>query len=396
MASSSSHRPESHRTDTPKSERELLYLNNAATSYPKPAAVLDTVAAVVSQPPETPRRGGTYAVGSDIESVRRRIASFLGSSHPRTVSFSSGATASLNLAVESICRGADHVVTTAAEHNAVLRPLYRLREETGLEISVARCERDGSVTPDAVEACLRDNTRAVIVTHGSNVTGAVNDIAEIAAAAHRRGALIIVDAAQTAGHIPIRFDDYGLDVLAVAGHKALYGLSGVGCTAIRADLDLRPLAVGGTGSRSDLEQQPPEAPVRYEAGTPNVCGIASLGAGLTCLGDARRADEMADEAISALRGIRGVRLLASEGGTPTFSFTIDGFTSEEAAMILEESFGMVVRAGLHCAPLIHKALGTYPDGAVRVSFSSLTEPEAPQRLVDAVVRIAAVREDLSR
>lgn len=384
-----------------------IYLNNAATTHPKPPLVLDAVAATLSAAPESPHRGGREPsqrpatpdelarIDYTIESVRGTVARFFGAEDPLCVSFSSGATASLNLAIESVCRGGGHIVTTTAEHNSVLRPLYRAAREYGVDLSFADCDVDGSVPTGNVLNLFRSDTRAVVMTHGSNVTGAVNDVATIAEVAHERGAILIVDAAQTAGHLPIDFDADGLDALVFAGHKALYGMPGVGGMITRPGLVFRPQAVGGTGSRSDLEHQPEEQPVRYEAGTPNTPGIASLAAGIRFIEDT--AHESATEldgvetAADGLRRVPGVRVYAETHGpkTPTLSFTVDGFTPDEVALILSSSYGISVRAGLHCAPLIHRSLSTFPNGTVRASFSRLTPEDAADRLVAAVSRIAA-------
>lgn len=392
-----------------------LYLNNAATTYPKPESVLRVLHEVSERPPENPHRGGAAHGRHTVEEVRRRLAEYLGVCDPHEVAFTGGATAALNLVICGLTHPArrtrNHIVTTVVEHNSVLRPLYRLRRESDISLTFARCDAEGRVPVEEIARCVRDDTLAVVVNHGSNVTGAVNDIGAIAEVAHARGARVVVDAAQTAGHVPINFDADSIDALVVAGHKALFGIAGVGAAVVRRDLPLRPVAVGGTGSRSDLDHQPEAPPVRYEAGTLPLPAIATLGAGVDTIrgfgekgdqaiadegsigrtiADAAIVDQLVEAAVCGLRSIPGVTVFAAEAPprTPVVSFLVEGLRSEEVAMVLGQSFRITVRAGLHCAPLVHKELGTFPDGAVRASYSHLSPRDATDRLLAAVAAVA--------
>ncbi len=380
--------------------REVIYLNNAATTFPKPDAVRNCVSDVLAQPPVIIGRcGGQPIHGYSIEGSRSAVARFFGTSNPAEISFSSGATASLNMIIMGLCRGSDHIVTTDTEHNSVLRPLYRLRTEENVRLSFARCDARGYVDPDEIDRLCTAGTRCVVVNHGSNVTGAVQDIREIARRCRERGILCIVDAAQTAGHIAVDISEVPVDALVFAGHKGLYGLPGTGGAFIRSELEIPPLAVGGSGTRSDLTGHPLEPPARYEAGTPNTVGICALEAGVTFVADhvgtkeeRNRLDQLVQELADALCATDGVTVYCGrkEARTPVLSCTVDGIASEEVALILADSYGIIVRAGLHCAPRIHVSRGTYPDGAVRIALSHFTTGAEIDAIRDAIASISRV------
>lgn len=377
----------------------MIYLNNAATSFPKPPEVGRAIHTYLATVPFHAGRVGFDRQRRDaVWTCRQRLARLFGAEDPAHIVLTSGATESLNLALA----GSDlsgHIVTTTIEHNSVLRPLQRLRAERGIELTFVACDASGCVAPSDIERAVRPETSAIVVNHCSNVTGAVLDLEAISRIARRQGALFVVDASQSAGIEPIDVESQSIDLLAFAGHKSLYGVPGIGGLYVRQALSLRPLKVGGTGIRSDLSDQPREMPLYYEAGTANMLGIAALSAGVDfvlqksvqAIGHER--SQHVRRLRTELAGIPGVVLYASDATSPDagiLSFNIDGIDPEEVGYVLEQSFGIVVRSGLHCAPLIHKALGSYPAGSVRVSPSCFTTPDEIDVFVTAVKTMASV------
>lgn len=374
----------------------MIYLNNAATSYPKPPTVTEAVLACLRALPVEPGRTHADGEGDPIAIARRQAADLLGVTDPARVVFTSGSTEALNLAIRGLeLRGA-HVVTTATEHNSVLRPLTTLEREGTIRLTVVPCDAEGRVAPAAVAGALTAATRLVVMNHASNVTGAVQDAAALAACAHARGALLLLDASQSAGCLPLAAEAWDVDLLAFTGHKALYGPAGTGGLYVRAGVDLAPLKTGGTGSRSDLLTQPPELPTRLEAGTSNLPGLAGLGAALAFVRTRGTAALHAmacarlDQMLEGLRRMPRVRVYAAaaEPRAPVAAFNVAGLSPGDVGYMLERSFGIVVREGLHCAPLIHAALGTAPLGCVRISPSCFTTEADAAALVAAVSAIA--------
>ena len=375
----------------------MIYLNNAATSYPKPQGVIDAMLSVLQSPPAEDNRGSAGGQCDGVGKTRHTLARFIGAAEDTEVIFTSGATEALNGAILGLCLDQSHVVTTAAEHTSVLRPLTTLEHAGRILLSIAPCDRYGQVHPGSIEAQMRPDTRLVVVTHRSNVTGALNDIATIATIAHRHGALLLVDASQSAGDTPLDVTGMKIDMLALAGHKSLYGPSGIGALFLRRDLELTPLKTGGTGVRSDLLLQPPQRPHRYEAGTRNLAGIAGLGAGIefvSSLGIAVHAAHKARlcHALHAgLSRVAGVSIIGfdADGSTPTMlCFVIDSMDPDDAGYALSESCAIVLRSGLHCAPLIHGCIHSPPGGVVRVSPSWFTTDDDIASLIDAVAVLA--------
>ncbi len=377
----------------------MIYLNNAATSFPKPREVHEAIASHLASVPFHAGRVGFDRQREDAVWIcRQRLATLFGVEDPTHIVFTSGATESLNLALfGSNLKG--HVVTTAIEHNSVLRPLQRLRRERGLELTVVDCDAHGQVAPGDIEQAVRSDTSAIVVNHCSNVTGAVLDLEAIGRIARGHEALFVVDASQSAGVEPIDVEKQSIDLLAFAGHKSLYGVAGIGGLYIRQALSLHPLKVGGTGIRSDLLDQPREMPLYYEAGTANMLGIVALSAGVNFVlregigAIDRRKREHIERLVAELAMIPGVVLYAPDVARAyagVISFNIEGVSPEESGYMLESSFGIVVRTGLHCAPLIHQALGSFPAGSIRVSPSYFTGRDDIDRLIEAVKAMAEV------
>jgi cysteine desulfurase/selenocysteine lyase len=376
---------------------DRIYLNNAATSYPKPERVINAVKeCIYSVPFHSLRAEYDMTEGDVVSSCREKLAGFFNVDNPRDIFFTSGSTESLNLALNGLDLNRGHVVTTAIEHNSVYRPLKRLESRGVIELTIVDCDINGYVEPESIGSAVRSNTRAVVVNHCSNVIGTVLDLRAISRIAHESGALLVVDASQSAGAIAIDVKDLDIDILAFTGHKSLYGLPGIGGIYVRGGIGLEPLKVGGTGVKSDLLYQPEERPLYYESGTQNIPGIVSLDAGLSFILEEgidkirKRKEMLFGEILRYLRDKRDIILYGSrelEGREAIVSFNIDGSSPQEIGSILENSFDIIVRSGLHCAPVIHRSLGSFPLGSIRVSPSYFTEIEEVEIFMDAMNQI---------
>jgi cysteine desulfurase/selenocysteine lyase len=313
--------------------------------------------------------------------------------------FTGNATEALNQAIKGILRPGDHVVTTSVEHNSVMRPLRRM-EEQGVEVTVVPAGPEGAVDAKAVAAALRKGTRLVAVVHASNVTGAVQPVAEIVQAARRAGAFTLLDAAQTAGSIPFSLSDLPADLVAAPGHKALLGPQGTGFLYVREGVPLVPLIEGGTGSRSESDHQPDFFPDALESGTPNSVGVAGLAVSLAWLlrrgvGTVRRKEEeLLDALLSGMGRIPGVTVFGPRDPSrrvSVVSFLVEGMDPGVVGMRLEKTFGILVRSGLHCSPNSHRTLGTFPEGTVRVSPGPFNTRREISGFLAALGKIAASR-----
>lgn len=374
----------------------MIYLDNAATTLHKPPqveqAMLDALRTAGN-----PGRGAhepTLHASRLVYAARCAAAKLLNAPDPSCIAFTANATQALNTALGGLFRPGDHIITTVCEHNSVLRPLYRLREN-GMSLSFTTADEKGRLQYDQWEGFLRPETRALVVTGASNVTGNGTDLARAAEFAHRHGLLLIVDAAQTAGELPLNVQVLGIDVLCFTGHKALLGPQGTGGLYVRPELSVRPLVVGGSGVHSFDEQHPAQMPTALEAGTLNVPGLAGLCAGVEWILAqgvetlARREQALTVLFYERIRDLPNVKIYGDPEMTPRapiVSLNIGDEDSARIADILWEEYGICVRAGAHCAPLMHKALGTAEQGTVRFSFSHFnTEAEVLQAA-------AAVRE----
>lgn len=381
----------------------MIYLDHAATSWPKPPEVLEAMTAFLERAGGNPGRSGhrlSIEAGRIVYETREALAQLFGSPDPLRVVLTPNVTYALNIALLGLLNPVvDRVVTTGIEHNSVMRPL-RAMEERGLELVVAPCAPDGQLDLDAFEAALRPGARLVVVNHASNVSGTMLPIAEIATLTHAAGALLLMDAAQTAGTVPIDAQALGIDLLAFTGHKGLLGPPGTGGLLIAPHLPsdgIRPVLMGGTGSRSEEERQPDMLPDRLEAGTANGPGIAGLGAGVRHLlargVEKVRAHELAltQRLLDGLLEIRGVTVYGPadlERRTATVSLRIEGHSVSEVGWRLDEEFGILGRVGLHCAPAAHRTLGTFPEGTVRLSAGLANTVEDVDAAIQAVRAIA--------
>lgn len=377
----------------------MIYLDNAATTMTKPPEVVRAVADALQSFGGVGRGVHAPALTADTAVFRTRcaIAKLLGAPAASQVVFTSNATEALNTAICGLLSPGDHAVTTAASHNSVLRPLYRLRDEHNVSLDVAPVRLDGSLDYDVFEALFRSDTRLAMVTHASNLTGDVYDVARMVRIAHEHGALVVLDAAQTAGAHPVDMGEMGVDVLAFTGHKGLFGPQGTGGLCVAEGVDINPLIVGGSGVRSFDERHPSFMPERLEAGTLNAHGIAGLGAGVSFI--MRKGVDTVAHHCSALaarfrkgaQSIPGVHVLG--GGTgdhcAIVALNVADCDSASIAYRLNADFGICTRAGAHCAPLMHRALGTSEQGAVRFSFSYFNTDEEVDKALEALERIAA-------
>jgi cysteine desulfurase family protein len=376
-----------------------MYLDNAATSYPKPEVVYETVLRVMREVGASPGRGGhrrSLEAARLLFQAREAVADFIGAADSSRIIFTGNATGALNLALQGTLQPGDHVVTTTMEHNSLLRPLYALRDR-GVELTIVAAESDGVVAVDQLRQALRPNTALVAVSHVSNVCGAIQPLEEIAQLCHAAGVRLLVDAAQSAGHLPLSVTDLPIDMLAAPGHKGLLGPSGTGFLYVAPHIDLRPVLQGGTGTNSTAEAQPLIVPDGFEAGTHNVPALAGLQAGIDYLtaraiGAVHQFEsDLLLQAEQALRDIDGVTVHGPHNPAQrcsVLSFTIAGLDATELAAELDQRFDIALRAGLHCAPLAHRTLGTLPGGTVRLSPGLFTTPEEIAFFADAVVQCA--------
>ena len=379
----------------------MIYLDNGATTLQKPECVKEALLEAMASMGNSGRgvHDASLYAGRTIYRARESLAELLGAAAPEQVVFTANATESLNLVLGGLFGPGDHVITTVCEHNSVLRPLYRLQ---GVELSVLPVKAEageerqaGILAYDELESLLRPNTKALIITHASNLTGNITDLERAAAFAKKHSLLLIVDAAQTAGAVPMDMERMGIDVLCFTGHKGLYGPQGTGGVCVRPGLSIRPLKVGGSGIHSFDREHPSEMPAALEAGTLNGHGIAGLGAAARWLLETGveqiRAREQAllRQFVDGVKGVEGVTLYGNpdlDRRTGIQSLNIRDYDSARVADWLYEDYGIAVRGGAHCAPLMHEALGTREQGVVRFSFSYFnTEAEADEAA-------AAVRE----
>lgn len=376
-----------------------IYLDNAATSYPKPECVYHAVEEFMRYGGRSPGRG-SYPKAQESEQVlvrlRLALAQLFGVSNPSRIILTYNATDALNLALKGWLGESDHVILTDLEHNAVLRPLYGLRRTRNIELTVVRTNPHGKVDPDNIIKAITKRTRLIICTHASNVLGTLQPIEEIAKRAHEQDIPILVDGSQTAGAFPIHIEDLGIDMFAFTGHKSLMGPTGTGGLIVREGIELAPLREGGTGSHSENPEQPTTWPERYEAGTPNMFGLVGLLAAVEFLlktgtGCIRRHElDLTRRLMKKLYEITGVMVYGPEPEAKV-GITSIGFGSldpAETGQILGKKFGIMVRTGIHCAPFAHANLGTKGRGTVRFSVGWFNTQEEIDTAIEAVCEIS--------
>jgi cysteine desulfurase family protein len=381
----------------------MIYLDNAATTYPKPPEVYVAVEHTLREVGANPGRGA-YRLAREaselVSQARARLARLFSIADAQQIVFTANATESINVVLKGWLRPGDRVVISSLEHNAVIRPLHRLAAQ-GVQVVQVECGSAGQLDPEEVRRHLDPPPRLVAIVHASNVNGALLPVAEVAGFCREAGAPLLLDAAQTAGVQPIDVDGWQLGMLACSGHKGLLGPPGVGVLYIHPDLDVAPLREGGTGSRSEEAGQPDFRPDRYECGTLNLPGIAGLAAGVDFITkqgiETIRAHELAlaDLIQEGLAEIRHVTIHRPEvRGTGVVSFNVHHLNAADVAYLLDAGFDIAVRAGLHCAPMAHRTLGTFPEGTVRVAPGCFTTREDIERFLQAMRTLATRRGSL--
>lgn len=377
------------------------YLDNAATSWPKPPevhAAWEHAARAIG----AAAGRATYREAVEADSIRARcraaVARLLGDVDPQRVALPAGATLGLNMAIHGLLESGDHVIATAADHNATLRPLAWLADRGTIELSIVPCDNAGRVDPDAVAQAWRPATRLVTCSHVSNVTGALQDVRQLGRIARDRGGLFLLDASQSLGQIVCTAEDSGADILVAPAHKWLLGPSGVGILWARPGIDLAPLVQGGTGLTSDSLAMPDRFPDRLEAGTPDLPALAGLLAAIEWITSRSieavgcHGSRLAVDAAARLEAIAPVRVIGPHATVPAaaagiVSFTVEGYDPADVAVVLEQIAGVQVRSGFHCAACIHAHLGTSDGGTVRASFGAFNTIEDVDALVEAVQQI---------
>ncbi len=370
----------------------MIYLDNAATTLRKPPQVGEAIMRALEMMGNSARgaHGRSLDASRMIYGARERIAALFACPRPDHVIFTANATEALNIALYGLLEPGDHVIATDVEHNSVLRPLYRMEAEEGVELDFLPADRQGNLDYSALDGLFRKNTKLVVCSHASNLTGNLTDVNRLAAAAHEHGTLLVLDAAQTAGTRPVDMDDLGADVLCFTGHKGLLGPQGTGGLCLREGVLIRPVKVGGTGVQTFSREQPAQLPVRLEAGTLNGHGIAGLSAALEFISEigVERIQEkeaaLTRRFYESVQRIPGVTVYGvfTRDRAAIVALNISDRDSTEVSDALWERYGIATRPGAHCAPRMHEALGTKGQGAVRFSFSWFTTEEE----IDAAVR----------
>jgi cysteine desulfurase family protein len=387
---------------------DVIYFDNAATSWPKPPVVAQRMSDFLAEEAANPGRAGhRMAVGAEkmLDSVRKILTDFIGGTGHHRMIFAMNGTDALNIAFKGLLRHGDHVITTALEHNSVSRPLQSMADSGFITLTrIAFSSTTGTIDPSDVEGAITPQTRLIAITHGSNVLGTIQPIAEIGRISKSRGdgkIRFLVDAAQTIGVVPLNVREQNIDVLAFPGHKSLLGPTGTGGLYVNTTLsldDINPFREGGTGGDSSSPTQPKLFPYFLEGGTPNTVGIAGLGAATEYVIQHDPAKTLAKEQAMVQKIIDtllanprfklyGPATAASRVGT--VSFNIEGYTPQEAGSILDESFSIAIRPGLHCSPYAHRQIGTFPDGAIRVSPGHFNTNDQLTALLNALEQLAA-------
>ncbi|MEI7833604.1 MAG: aminotransferase class V-fold PLP-dependent enzyme [bacterium] len=388
-------------------EKTPIYLNNAATSWPKPPGVAQAVAEAIDACPAVghrqsfARKPDTCPLGPTVQECREQLARLLQVSDPFRICITANVTHALNVAIWGLCRAMPvgaHIVTSVAEHNSVLRPLRHLqRWRPDIRVTYIELDAQGHLSETAFRDAIQPGIALAVLTHASNVTGRIYEVAPLFRLAKAAGACTLLDSAQSIGHIPVHPDDLAADIVAFTGHKGLYGLPGIGGLYVAPGIELEPLLVGGTGADSDLEEQPEQMPTRLEAGTPNIPAMAGLLAALRWREREGAAFEQRHMALAirlrdTLRAMPGITIFddaPADEWLGIISFTVAGCGVEDVGRKLFLRQGVICRTGLHCAPRMHAALGTGAEGTIRLSPSGFTTDEEIDKVISALARITA-------
>lgn len=376
----------------------MIYMDNAATTMHKPKEVIDAVVEAMSSMGNAGRGASEAALSASriIYDTRDRLAKLFGAEDARQIAFTSNSTESLNIAIKGILNPGDHVITTVLEHNSVLRPLYEM-EKKGVELTIIGCDEKGMPDLTAMEDAVKENTKMIICTNGSNLTGNYVDVSVIGEMAHRHGLIFTVDASQTAGIFPIDVQKMNIDILCFTGHKGLLGPQGTGGIYVKEGIQLRPLKTGGSGIQTYNKEHPVQMPTALEAGTLNGHGIAGLHAALGYLGKEgidnirKRENELMWRFYNGVKDVPGVKIYGDYSQMERcaiVTLNIGDYDSSEVSDELLMEYDISTRSGGHCAPLMHEALGTVEQGAVRFSFSHYNTEEEVDTAIKAIHELA--------
>ena len=382
----------------------MSYFDNAATSYPKPDEVYSVLIETMKNMGGNPGRG-SHRMALDafraVYETRVKLAKLFNIDDPLKIAFTQNATMSLNLAIKGVFKPGDHVITTSLEHNSVLRPLFSMKDEGKIELTIVEADGQGVISLDDIEESIKENTRAIVITHASNLTGTIIPIKKVGEIVKKHDLLLVVDASQSAGVLEIDVKDMNIDILCFTGHKSLFGPQGTGGIYLKEGVEITPLMEGGSGSYSKLSRQPQEMPDLLECGTLNAPGIAALGAGVdfimkTGMENIREhEDDLTEAFIKGLQKIDKVRIYGPETGkrTPVVALNIGDIDPAELSALLDEEYDIAVRPGMHCAPLAHRSIGTYETGAVRFSFGYFNTTKEVSEAIEAIKEIADFYEE---
>ena len=386
-------------------ERRLVHLDNSATSWPKPEGVLEAIRKAIEKYGANPGRSGhrlAIEAARIIYETREALAELFGLDDPERIILTKNVTEALNLVLYGVLKQGDHVITSSMEHNSVMRPLRDL-EKKGVELTQIKASGKGEIDPEDVLKSIKANTKLIALVHVSNVTGTIMPVEEVLRISKDHGIPLLIDAAQSAGTLPINLKELPIDLLAFTGHKGLFGPQGTGGLVINTkglEEKIEPLMRGGTGSKSEEEEQPEFLPDKYESGTPNTPGIAGLGEGVRFIlkeGIERikeKKEILTLKLIEGLKDIKGIKIygpLDPKRQIGIVSFNLEGNSPAEVSHLLDEKYGILSRPGLHCAPSAHKTIGTFPFGTVRFSVGYFNTEEEIEYTIQAVRQLASLK-----
>lgn len=375
----------------------MIYLNNAATTYPKPDEVTQAVTDTLVNLPGADLRNGFNKTGGDIKTVlRNNLTDFFDTNDDTNqMIINSGSTIGINNAIFGLDLDGSHIISTVIEHNSVNRPLNYLQKIKNINIDYAECDESGFVDPDDIKKLIKSNTKLIVINHCSNVTGTVQDLKSICNTAHEYDAIVLSDSSQSAGAIEYSVSDIGIDIMAFTGHKSLYGIQGTGGLYVKSGIDIQPIISGGTGIHGEDKLQPDKMPFKLEAGTSNIPGFAALNAGINSIRKIgtdkihNKKKHLVKKMISEFEDNPDIKIYNSKTNDSytIFAFNLKGEVPEEINFILENSFDIKIRSGIHCAPNIRKYIGSYPFGTLRVSPSYFTKEEEIDYFIESLYKI---------